>query len=97
MSVLVRVEAQAKPGEEANLVAYLQELLPVTRTREGCRGAEIYRDLDDATVFALAETWDSREQYQAYLDWRAETGVLEKVGTMLVDAPSFRFFEHVAS
>ena len=41
----------------------------------------------------LVEKWDSREHYQKYHAWRTETGVIDKIRSMVEGEASIRFFE----
>jgi quinol monooxygenase YgiN len=52
MSVVVLLELQVKPEEVDNIKAYLKEILPDTRSYEGCQELDIYGNLDESTNFA---------------------------------------------
>ncbi|MCB1044441.1 MAG: antibiotic biosynthesis monooxygenase [Acidobacteria bacterium] len=95
MSVVVRVEAQAKPDTRDVLIDALRDILPETRAYEGCDFVDVLCDLDNPDTVVLAERWTSREHYQTYINWRAERGDLDKLIALLSGPPSFRFFEKV--
>lgn len=93
MSVVVLAEAPVKAEEVSNMKSYLAEIFPDTRAYEGCKGIDVYFDMDDASQMVLIERWDSRPHHEKYLAWRTETGVMDKIGSMLAGPPSIRYFE----
>ena len=95
MSVVVLLEVQVKPEEVDNIKAYFKEILPDTRAYEGCQSIDMYGNLDESTNLVLYECWESRQYYEKYLAWRNETGVVEKLGSMLSGPPSIRYYERV--
>ncbi len=95
MSVMVLFEAPVKSEEVSNMKSYMAEILPDTRTYEGCQGIELYFDTEDGDKIVLVERWDSRSHHERYLGWRRETGVLDKIGGMLAGPPSVRYLERI--
>ena len=93
MSVLVLLEAPVKSEEVPNMKSYLAEILPDSRKYDGCRGLNVYFDIEDKNKLVLVEHWESRQHHEKYLGWRTETGVMEKLGSMLAGPPSIRYFE----
>jgi quinol monooxygenase YgiN len=93
MSVLVLLEAPVKSEDISNIKSYMAEILPDTRAYDGCRGVDAYFNTEDAGNMLLVEYWDSRAQYEKYVGWRTETGVMDKIGAMLAGPPSIRYFE----
>ena len=53
----------------------------------------VYSETDNANNMVLVEKWDSREHYQKYHAWRTETGVIDKIRSMVEGEASIRFFE----
>jgi len=49
----------------------------------------------EGRTFVFVERWDSTAQYERYLAWRTETGVLDQLVSMLDGEPSIRYFEAV--
>ena len=39
------------------------------------------------------EEWDSVEAYEAYLTWRGETGVMDRLGSVFEFAPMILYFD----
>ena len=95
MSVLVLLEIKVKPGETSNMKSYMAEIIPDTRTYDGCQGIDVYFDTGDTASMVAVEVWDSIAHYKKYHAWRKETGVLDKIGTMLTGLPSLRYFERI--
>jgi quinol monooxygenase YgiN len=92
MSVMVLLEAPVKAEEVSNMKSYLAEVLPDTRTYDGCRGMNVYFDTGSETSMVMVEQWDSRSQHEKYLGWRTETGVMDRLASMLAGPPSIRYF-----
>lgn len=95
MSVVVLLELQVKPESVGDMKAYLKEILPDTRAYDGCEGLDVYGNMDDGANLVLYERWASRPQYETYLAWRNETGVVAHLGSMLAGPPSIRYFDPV--
>ncbi len=93
MGVLVLIEAPVKSGDIPNMKSYMAERLPDTRAYEGCQGADMYFNTEDADNLVLLEQWDSHAHHEKYVAWRTETGVMDKIGAMLAGPPSIRYFE----
>ena len=48
------------------------------------------QDQEDPAKIIVVEVWETKEQYDKYLEWRTERGDMEVLGTML-ENPSWRF------
>ena len=95
MSVVVFLELQVKPEAVNDVKEMLKENLPDTRAYDGCQGLDVYDNMDETGDLVIYERWDSRPQYEKYLAWRTETGTMDRVGDMLKEPPSIRYFERV--
>lgn len=93
MSVLVILEGQVQPEKIDELKSSLAGLFPGTRAYDGSQGIDAYFNMDDKGNMAILEKWESRGHHEKYLQWRTETGVMEKLGSMLIGPPSLRYFE----
>ncbi len=82
MSVRVVAEFPAAPGKLPELTAALKAALPDTRAFEGCEEIESLLDPDRETI-VLVETWRSHADYDRYLGWRVETGILDLLDGLL--------------
>ena len=92
MAVTVILEVKAKPGTGDNLVSVFRQILPDTRSYDGCISLELIQNQDDPDVLIAYEWWETREHYEKYFAWRKETGALDTLGPLLVDAPNIRYF-----
>jgi quinol monooxygenase YgiN len=95
MSVMVLVEMKVKPEAVNEVKGLLKQMLPDTRAYAGCKGIDIYDNVDDTGDLVFYERWDSRDHYQRYLAWRTETGALDKLGEKLTGAPKIRYYDRV--
>lgn len=93
MSVLVLLEAPVKTEEISKMKSYLAEIFPGTRSYDGCKGIDVYFNVENAGNMILIERWDSRAHHEKYLGWRTETGVMGKLGGMLAGPPTIRYFD----
>lgn len=93
MATTIILEVTAKPGEGDNLVAFFKDVLPDTRSYDGCIRLDVYRGQDKPDTVTLVEKWETRSKYEAYLSWRQETGVLDALGGIVAGPPSIRFFD----
>ena len=92
MTCQVILEFKAKIDEIDNIQNFLCEILPDTRSYDGCAGLNIIQNMDDPTDFVIVEQWDTRPHYETYLQWRTDTGVLGNLAEKLDGEPSIRFF-----
>ncbi|NKB37506.1 MAG: antibiotic biosynthesis monooxygenase [Gammaproteobacteria bacterium] len=96
MSTLVFVDLKPNASDVKNMTDYLREVVPDTRSFEGCQDINIYLE-DDGQGVVMVEHWDSKSHYEKYLAWRIETGVMDKLGAMLAEAPIIRFAENTGA
>lgn len=94
MTCQVILEFKAKKDSIEGIRSFLREILPDTRGYEGCVGLNITQNQDDPTAFAVVEQWDTRKKYEAYLQWRVDSGVMNKLAEMMDGEPSIRFFNY---
>jgi quinol monooxygenase YgiN len=96
MSVVVIVDLPATRTGKDELVSWLQEALHDTRAYDGCRGASLCIDSDNAVMVTIVERWETLDHYRKYDAWRAETGFMERVGPLLGADPGERHLEELA-
>ena len=97
MSVSVLLEGVLKEGLVDEFVEICKGAYPVTRAYDGCKGINLTLNVDDARNFVMTETWDSKEHYEKYLQWRVESGVLEDFSNKyVVEEPVWRYFDLVS-
>jgi len=95
MTVGVLVEGFLKDGERDGFTALLTEKFKVTRTFEGFQTIDLTYNVEDPSNWVITERWDSKEDYQKYLQFRQEDGTLDEVASVCRDAPSVRIFDIV--
>ena len=82
MSVRIVAEFPAAPGKLEELIASLKAALTDTRAFVECEDIESLLDADRETI-VLVEHWRSFEDYDRYLAWRVETGMLDLLDQLL--------------
>lgn len=93
MTVQAVLEITAKPEKFDELRQWLVKILPDTRGFEGNVSVEFGQNQDDKSDLVILEKWDSRQAYEAYLAWRAETGILEELGEFIEGELKVRYFD----
>ena len=92
MACQVLLEFQIKDGCHDQLKNRFKEVLADTRDFDGCISLYMIKDRDDPSKIIIVEMWDTKEQYDKYLEWRVERGDMAILETML-ENPSWRFFD----
>ena len=92
-TVVLNLKAQAKLIDDVR--ERLKMLFPVTRAFSGCIDIYASQDMDEPQNFAVIETWESREDYKCYLDWRIERGDIGIMEEMLEDEIYLRLFDRI--
>jgi quinol monooxygenase YgiN len=93
MAIVATAEFFMKPEKAEEFVSMLQAALPDTRAYEGCEGVETHINQDDPNHLFLIERWGARSDHEAYLAWRAETGMMDTVGDYLSGPPKFTYLD----
>lgn len=92
MTCMVLLEVKAKAGTGADIVGVFKEILPDTRSYDGCIDVDVYQNQDDPDVVVLVEQWQSRAHYEKYFAWRVESGLVAQLGEAIDGPPSLRYF-----
>jgi len=82
MQNMIMAQFTAVPGKLDELLGFLAEALPDTRKFDGSISLEVSVDRSTGTV-VMIEDWRSHEDYDRYLAWRMETGMVEAIGGLL--------------
>tara|TARA_B100001540_G_C15407121_1_gene461540 strand:+ start:304 stop:597 length:294 start_codon:yes stop_codon:yes gene_type:complete len=93
MTVTIILEIKAKAGTSSKILDILEEVLPDTRSYDGCLGLKTYQNQENPDIIVLVEEFESREKYSQYLSWRQETGVFDSLAQELEEPPSIRYFD----
>ena len=94
MAYCVNLVLTAKPESFADLQAFMADILPDTAKYDGAQVITCYADAEKNQVI-VHEIWDSKDHQQAYLKWRVDTGVVDKIGAFVAGPPSFDEYTHV--
>lgn len=95
MSVLVQLEARARPESVTEMSDALAKLLPQTRAYDGCIDIHAYLN-EDGQTFVFVGHWASKAHYERYFAWREETGVLAQLLSYLAEPPGIRYFDRLS-
>ena len=95
MTVSVLLEGFLKEGERDGFTALLTEKFKVTRTFDGFQTIDLTYNVEDPSNWVITELWDTKEEYQKYLQFRQKDGTLDDVASVCRDAPSVRIFDIV--
>lgn len=93
MTVKVILQVRAKPNTGNVVAEFLQSIMPEARAYAGCTSAVAYQSREDADDVLLMETWDSREHYERYIEWRRGEGVSARLKDMLDGEPVTSFVD----
>ena len=85
--VTVTVAWTIKPEFADKLVESLQGMFPETRRRKGFRSIRLLRSDTDPNQFLLIEEWDDAQAFQAYAQFRTETGDTAALLAMTASPP----------
>ena len=95
MSVIVIVNLDVKEESVDELKKYFKEILPDTRSFEGCQGVQLYESKESPTKMTIHAKWTSEDAQKKYMSWRIENGSLEKLMPMLSEHPNLEFYDIV--
>lgn len=77
------IDIPVAEGKYEELRGWLRQILPDSRAFHGSVSVEVYRDQNDPSSVVLLEKWNSRADYDAYLAWRGETGMIEQLSAFM--------------
>ena len=95
MTVSVLVEGTLKDGERESFTESSRENFKITRTFTGFQTIDLTYNLENPNNWVITELWDSKEDYEKYLQFRQEDGTFDKVVSVCKDLPSVRIFDIV--
>jgi quinol monooxygenase YgiN len=84
---------KCNPGMGRALLDNFTVALVDTRVFDGCRSVETFVDQDDPDFVMLVEEWESRPDYERYMAWRVETGLLEMLKPILATPLELHFLD----
>ena len=83
MSVILIANLSVKEESLEEFKKYLKEILPDTRSFEGCQGVQLYENKESITKFTIHAKWVSEDAQKKYMAWRMENGSLDKLTPVL--------------
>ena len=91
--ILVNLQLTVKPDQlDAMKTRFINEVFPDTRNSSGCNALYMTENIDIPNQVEFISIWDSKEQYDTYLNWREETGLLDEMAEKYLERdPIFRF------
>ena len=95
MTVSVLLEGHLIEGARDGFTALVTEKFKLTKTFNGFQKIDLTYNVEDANNWVITELWDSKEDYQKYLQFRQDDGTLDEVASICEDAPSVRIFDIV--
>ena len=70
--------------------------LSVTQSSEGYIDIEVLVDEDEPDVLVLAQKWKTKENHQAYVQMRRDSGMFDKLTEMLEVQPEIRYVKRLS-
>ena len=90
MEVSTNLQLTAKAGMGSELLEFINGILPETRAYDGAQAYYSSSDIEDTDKIELFGRWDSKEKFDAYFQYRVETGLLDKLSKYLAAEPVLR-------
>ena len=82
--VIATVSWNTKPDLTDSCIETLRDMFQVTRQRKGFRNIRLLRSAHDQHELVMIQEWDSVQDHQNYMQFRTETGDIEKLMGMIV-------------
>ena len=95
MTVSVLLEGHLFKGARDSFTALLTEKFKLTKAFNGFQKIDLTYNVEDGNNWVITELWDSKEDYQKYLQFRQDDGTLDEVASICKHAPSVRIFDIV--
>ena len=75
--VLITIEMVIKPELAEQVCAGIPQMFEDTVKFKGFRSIRVVKHEDEPNRVLIVEHWDSKDDYQAYQDWRNKDGQME--------------------
>lgn len=82
MSAVINPHFKAQEGKLGEMAEVFKASLDATRGFDGCLGLDVYVE-EAANMCTLIEEWESVDHYDAYLQWRIDTGIKEATASII--------------
>ncbi len=87
MAIHVALELTLQPGKADEFIGMTNTAFKETRTKKGFIDIVVAQSNDDPNKLFFWETWETVADYNAYFNWRVETGFLDAIGPFLAGPP----------
>lgn len=91
MSITVMLKSTVIEKNIEKLRSLLKQYLPQTREYKGFIDIKIHKDEYSEDIVFYSK-WEKKEDYESYLNWRFETGVMEKLSEVFESEPVIKFY-----
>ena len=95
MKVTVILEATANDGRVDELIDMFRENFKQTRAYDGCLSVSMSQNQDDRNHLIIIMDWGTREKYETYLQWRADTGGVDKLTQLVGENFAINYFDRL--
>ena len=86
-TVIVTLELALKPEAVEDFCTQIPTMLDETRKFPGFVNITIRRHMDDPNRVVFVEEWAARSDYEAYVEFRTSTGVMDSMMDVLTEEP----------
>jgi len=87
MAIHVSLELNIQAGKADEFIALSNNAFTETRTKKGFIDIVAAQSIDDPNKVIFWETWETAADYDAYFNWRVETGFMDAIGPFLAGPP----------
>ena len=84
---------QGKLSEFMKMMEDPETGLSVTKSSEGYINIDVFVDEDNSDVLILDQKWKTKENHQAYVQMRKDTGLFDKLTDLLEVEPEIRYIK----
>ena len=96
MAIHVTLELSIQPGKANEFIGMATEAFEVTRTKKGFIDIVATQSIDDENKIVFLEKWETAEDYNAYFNWRVETGFMDAIAPFMAAPPVKTLLKPVA-
>ena len=91
MAVIVNLQLSLQPHERNAALAFMDRILPDTRSYDGCYWLYSATNIEDESKLEIFSMWDSKDKYDSYVQWTLDTGVALEFANYLDEEPKSSF------
>lgn len=91
MNIHLIVQFKAQQAHRARFIELLQSVKTSLPGVPGCRGVQVYQDLQDPLAFTVVESWDSQDLHAAHLRALIDSGQWAVIAALLATEPVSRY------